>query len=138
MGIIAVSALVRRRRERACRMNVLAGEHAPLSAELVALDQVLASFAPGMDIEAIPPLRIVGRVKWAAKGEITRAMFNILRKANGPMTTDAVAQRIADERAESMSPRIRKSVYKALDQARQRGNVETVVGGWRNGGGDCQ
>ena len=135
MSIIAISALVRRRRELTCRMNTLADEHAGLSDELAALDRVLASFAPDMDIEAIPPLRIVGRVAWAAKGEITRAVFTVLRKANGPMTTDAIAQRVAEDRREAMSPRIRKSVYKALDQARQRGNVEAVVGGWRNGSG---
>ncbi|MDR7156001.1 hypothetical protein J2W40_002837 [Sphingobium xenophagum] len=116
-------------------MNMLADEHAGLSDELSALDRVLESFAPDMDIEAIPPLRIVGRVTWAAKGEITRAVFAVLRKANGPMTTDAIAQRVAEDRGEAMSPRIRKSVYKALDQARQRGNVEAVLGGWRNGSG---
>ncbi|MDT7536070.1 hypothetical protein OVY48_21975 [Sphingobium sp. SA2] len=113
-------------------MNMLADEHAGLSDELAALDRVLASFAPDMDIEAIPPLRVVGRVTWAAKGEITRAVFAVLRKANESMTTDAIAQRVAEDRGEAMSPRIRKSVYKALDQARQRGSVVTIVGGWRN------
>lgn len=48
------------------------------------------------------------------------------------MTTDAIAQRIADERGEAMCQRIRKSVYKALDQAAQRGNVARVDGGWSN------
>ncbi len=122
----AVHALIRKRRELTCRINAMADE-------LAALDTVLRSLDPTLELEAIPALRIVNRVQWAAKGEITRAVFSVLRKANGPMTTDAIAQRIADERGEAMSARIRKSVYKALDQAKQRGNVTAVVGGWRNG-----
>ena len=55
MSIIAISALVRRRRELTCCMNMLAEEHAGPSDELAALDRVLESFAPDMDIKAISP-----------------------------------------------------------------------------------
>jgi hypothetical protein len=120
----AIHALTRKRRELTCRINALADE-------LAALDTVLRSLDPDIDLEAIPALRIVNRVQWAAKGEITRAVFDVLRRANGPMTTDEIAQRIADGRGIAMCQRIRKSVYKALDTACVRGNVERVRGGWK-------
>lgn len=58
---MVVHGLVRKRRELTCRINALADE-------LAALDTVLRSIHPGIDLDAIPPLRIVNRVQWAVEG----------------------------------------------------------------------
>lgn len=126
MTVNTVSALVRRRRELTCEMNRLAEAHAKLAGELQALDKVLVMFQPNLEPDAIPALRIVSQPTWAKKGEITRLVLTILRKANGPLSTDAIAQRAAEARGEPVSARVRKSVYKVLDQQRQRGLVRSV------------
>jgi hypothetical protein len=106
-------------------MNRLSEAHAKLAGELDALDKVLVMFDPDIEPETIPALRIVSQPTWAKKGEITRLVLSTLRIANGPMTTDAIAQRVAEARDEPVSARVRKSVYKALDQQRQRGLVRS-------------
>lgn len=118
-----IHALTRKRRELTCQMNALADSHAQMGADLEALDAVLRMIDPDIDLSEIPALKVINRPAWARKGEIIRLVFTILRKANGPMTTDEIAARVAMDRGETKSARIRKSVYKALDMARQRGNV---------------
>ena len=123
-----ISGLIRRRRELTCRMNVLAEEHGRLSGELAALDTVLAMFKPELDPSEIPALRVVSLPKWAKRGEITRAVLAILRMANAPLSANEIAARIAEQRGEVECARIRKSVYKALDQQRLRGQVTSSQG----------
>jgi hypothetical protein len=126
MTVNTVSALVRRRRELTCEMNRLSEAHAKLAVELDALDTVLVMFQPDIKPDSIPALRIVSQPTWAKKGEITRLVLSMLRTANGPMTADFIAQRVAQARGEPVSARVRKSVYKVLDQQRQRGLVRSV------------
>jgi hypothetical protein len=104
-------------------MNALAAEHGRLSGELAALDTVLGMFRTDLVPDAIPALRIVSQPTWAKRGEVTRAVLAILRKANAPLSTDEIAARIAQQRGEADCVRIRKTVYKALDQRRLRGQA---------------
>lgn len=130
MSCNTVSGLVRRRRELTCEMNRLAEAHAKLAIELDALDRVLVMFQPDIEPDAIPALRIVSQPTWAKKGEITRLVLSTLRTANGPMSTDCIARRVAEARSEPVSARMRKSVYKVLDQQRQRGLTCLDAQGW--------
>jgi hypothetical protein len=92
--------------------------------ELAHLTAVIRLFAPGEDVEAIKPLRQWrnrrGRANWS------RLVLDVLRKANAPMTTRAIANQIA--RAEGVTnPKTVAAIECSLHQTLERRIGEGVV-----------
>ena len=106
-----VSALIRRRRELSCDMN-------KLQADIAAIDRVLCLFDPAMRPEQIPALAFYRREDWARRGEISRAVIEIVRKASGPITSGQIIEQMGGEGSRQ---RQSKRIHKALNRHRVRG-----------------
>lgn len=94
MGYALAIAGLRRKRAR------LAGEIAQAEKALAkmrravnTLDATINLFEPATDPELIPPVRPYLRGLYFGYGELTRLCYDVLRQANGPVTTGQVADR---------------------------------------------
>jgi hypothetical protein len=87
---------------------------------------VMALYRPDAVPETILPLNFRRTAEWAARGEITRIMFDVLRKADNPLSMVEVTERVMLARgveADAITATHKKAVYKALDQQRLKGRV---------------
>lgn len=114
---IVISALIRRRREIACDL-------ARLQSDINAIDRVLCLFDPTLQPDQIPALAFYKRKGWAARGEISRLMIDILRKAGSPLTSVQITDRVMEAMDDGNS-RVKhaKRVQKALERQRINGAV---------------
>jgi hypothetical protein len=67
--------------------------------ELEHLDKMLLMFDPDYRIEEIKPKAFRPSADWSKRGEMTRRILNILRKAAAPMTTRDIALQMLSDRA---------------------------------------
>jgi hypothetical protein len=82
-----VSALRTKRAEIAGHVHDLEKKVATWRARLANIDEAIKIFSPDTDPEAIPPKRTYRRSRYFARGELARLCLDILRTANGPLTT---------------------------------------------------
>jgi hypothetical protein len=150
--------LTRKRRELTHDINKLFESANRLREDVEAIDRVMALYRPDAVPETILPLNFRRTAEWAARGEITRLMFDVLRKANGPLSMPEVTSLVMAMRgveADAITAMHKKAVYKALDQQRLKGRVTAhkegrnvlwsigqltgkdgePMGEWRNGSG---
>jgi len=78
-----VSALRAKRAEVSSYIKDLERKIANQRANLAHIDATIKIFSPATDPDAIQPKRTYRRSRYFAKGEISRAIFAALRKANG-------------------------------------------------------
>jgi hypothetical protein len=90
-------------------------------------------FRPEADPMVIPALAYRKQPDWMKCGEQARAIFDVLRTAEGPLTTIDVTDRIIQARGVIGDDRTahRKRIYKALVQQRRRGLIIGVPFGGR-------
>lgn len=132
-----VSGLIRRRRELALDADSVRDRHESLLADIAALDRSITIFRPGADLDVIPPLAFTKRADWAKRGELTRAIFTVLRGAEMPLSTAEIARRCQIARSLPVDPAslrlATRRAHKALSRMRDRGVVraiETGSGQW--------
>jgi hypothetical protein len=151
-----VHDLTRKRRELTHDINKLFESANRLREDVEAIDRVMAIFRPDAVPETILPLNFRRTAEWASRGEITRIMFDVLRRADGPLSMVEVTEQVMAARgveADAITATHKKAVYKALDQQRLKGRIVAHrdgravlwsigqltgkdgenTGGWRNG-----
>ncbi len=81
--------MVKRRAELAGEADALKARLAQIATDLGHLDATIRLFDPDFDLAAIRPKRVCTG-DGASRGEMSRAVLGVLRKAAEPMTTAAV------------------------------------------------
>lgn len=99
--------------------------------DLCSLDRTLSVLGYEGDLDAAMPRQ--KREVWFGRGELTRAIFDVLRDATGPLTTRQIAQEIIatagmDARDRRFVSDLVKRVSKALKAQREAGNVKSSTG----------
>lgn len=130
---IVISALVKKRAELAGDIENAQAKLHQMILDLEHLDQALALFDPTYEIASIKPRGFRPPPDWARRGEMTRLIMHILRKAPEPMTSRDVAMQIMVERAMDTNEKkllqlMGKRVGVALRTLRQKGGVRSEQG----------
>lgn len=99
-------------------------------ADLEQPDQTLLMFDPDYKIECIKPKAFRPPADWSKRGEMTRIILGILRKASEPMSCRDIAVQLIAERAldvndAKLSRLMTKRVGVALRGQRDRGAVQS-------------
>jgi hypothetical protein len=129
------SGLVKRRAELAGEAEAIRARLAAIAADLGHLDAVIRMFDPEFDLAAIRPKR--ARPDGAAgRGEMSRAVLDVLRSAAEPMTTAAVTAAVMA--AKGMDTGDRRAALRMSDSvglALRRQERNGAVKGTREPGG---
>lgn len=123
-----ISDLTRRRQELTHEISGLFARAKHLTDDLHALDRVMLMFRPDAQPDAIEPLAYRKQADWGRRGEQAVAIFDVLRAAEGPLTTMDVTDRVMSARGimDDDKPPHRKRIYKALVQQRRCGRIGSV------------
>ena len=127
-----VSALMRKRAEMAGHIEHTQTALRQLIIDLDNLDATLRLFEPDIDLEEIKPKPFPPRHQ-AFRGEVSRIVFAALRQANGPLTSQDIAQHVMAERGLNTSDKrlvrlVGKRVGACLRHQRARGLVRSKPG----------
>lgn len=123
---LTISGLLRKRQELTGEIATLQDRLTFTVAALDHLDATIRLLDPDADLDAPdmrPPPMFTG-----VRGELTRFILDLLRKADGPMLTMDVAKAVLETRGGNPSDRralseIAKKVGHALLKAKRRGSV---------------
>ena len=101
--------------------------------DLEHLDQTLMMFDPSYEIASIKPKAFRPPADWSKRGEMTRLILGILRKATEPLTSRDIALQLIIERAldkddERLLRLMTKRVGVALRGQRHKGVVSSDQG----------
>lgn len=101
--------------------------------ELEHLDKALLMFDPDYQVESIKPKAFRPPKDWSKRGEMTRRILDILRKASEPMTTrDIALQMLADRAMDTDDVKLmrlmRSRCAVALRGQRDKGIVRSIEG----------
>ena len=120
-----VSGLIRRRRELTGDILELLAKVDAITADLEALDRTIRLFDPDIDLDAIPALQHRPQPHWAKHGEVSRAEMELLRDANEPLSTRAVAEAVQRRRGidDAVTAGQIKRIRRCLDRQSGRGTV---------------
>ena len=101
-------------------------------ADIAAIDRVLALFGAELDARALRPMRL-GTPYKATKGEMQRLVFQMIREAQGPITSPEIAVRYCERHnvPPELHAAIKSRVITRLTKMRQAGDVRKVVIGGR-------
>lgn len=94
-----ISALSRKRAELAGDIERTQGELQKMIVALEQLDATLLLFDPDYEIASIKPKAFRPPENWSKRGEMTRIILGILRKATEPLTSQDIAVQLIIERA---------------------------------------
>lgn len=89
-----ISALVKRRSELAGEIEHSQLHTRKLIADLEHLDATIYQFDPDYRVEAIKPKGFRPPSDWAHRGEMTRIVLDMLRRATEPLTTQDIAREV--------------------------------------------
>lgn len=125
-----ITALVRRRSELSGDIETTTTKLHQMIADLEHLDKTLLMFDPEYRVECIKPKGFRPPADWSKRGEMTRIILGILRKAAEPMTARDIAVQLIAERALDVSDAklarlMTKRVGVALRGQRDRGVVQS-------------
>lgn len=130
MTDLVLSGLVNRRAEMAGELEKAQARVQQLYADLASLDAVIRQFDPAYPVEAIQ-----ARQRRDATGDefaaLGRTALGMLRKANGPLGTIEMAERMVVERGLDTGDRMARAdmitrVARALRHQREAGVVRTA------------
>src|SRR5688572_2536434 len=101
--------------------------------ELEHLDKTLLMFDPDYQVDSIKPKAFRPPDDWSKRGEMTRRILDILRKASEPMTTrDIALQMLADRAMDTDDVKLmrlmRSRCAVALRGQRDKGVVSSIEG----------
>jgi chorismate mutase len=125
-----ISALVKKRAHLAGEIEAAQAKLHQMIFDLEHLDQTLSLFDPSYEIASIKPRGFRPPPDWARRGEMTRLIMDILRKAREPLTSRDVGMQIMVERAMDTNDKklvrlISKRAGVALKTLRQKGGVRS-------------
>lgn len=93
-----ISGLVRKRAELAGEIEATHKRLSQMIADLGNLDATILMFDPQFEIDGIRPKAFRPPEDWSKRGEMARAVLNILRVASEPMTARDIARQLIVER----------------------------------------
>ena len=134
-----VSALIHKRAELMGELQQLRERLETLRQGLEHLDATIHLFDPGYDTAAGKPKRPPYRESPFAPGDLTRAIFNVVRMAQKPMTIAAITQEVmaanglnTDDRelAADVTQRVGRAVRKKANRVLQRVPMDGGAVGW--------
>jgi hypothetical protein len=125
-------ALIAKRAEMAGEAEALQMRVRQILIELDALDTVIRTFQPDIDLEEVRPKQLPPRHA-GYRGEVARAVMNILRTEKRPMGARDIALRVMAERSLNAADKhlvntIKKRIGACLRHNRARGIVRAVPG----------
>lgn len=121
-----ISGLVRKRAELAGEIESTHKRLSQMIADLGNLDATILMFDPSFEIDGIRPKAFRPPEDWSKRGEMARAVLNILRVASEPMTARDIARQIIVERGldpndDRLLRLMRQRVATALRYQRDKG-----------------
>jgi hypothetical protein len=125
-----ICALAKKRAQLAGEIEAAQAKLHQMIFDLEHLDQTLSLFDPSYEIASIKPRGFRPPPDWARRGEMTRLIMDILRKAPEPLTSRDVALQLMVERAmDTNDKRLLRLMGKragvALKTLRQKGGVRS-------------
>ncbi len=94
-----ITALAKRRAQLAGDIESTQARLHQMILDLEHLDQTLMMFDPSYEIASIKPKAFRPPADWSKRGEMTRLILGILRKATEPLTSRDIALQLIIERA---------------------------------------
>lgn len=127
-----LAALIEKRSEMAGEIEAAQMRVRQMLIDLDALDSTIRVFQPDIDLEEVRPKQLPPRHA-GYRGEVARAVMNILRTEKRPMAARDIALRVMAERSLNTADKhlvntIKKRVGACLRHNRKRGVVRTVAG----------
>ena len=127
-----VSHLIAKRAEMAGEVEALQMRVRQMLIDLDALDSTIRVFQPDIDLEEVRPKQLPPRHA-GYRGEVARAVMNILRTEKRPMAARDIALRVMAERSLNTADKhlvntIKKRIGACLRHNRKRGIVQTATG----------
>lgn len=127
-----VSHLIAKRAEMAGEVEALQMRVRQMLIDLDALDSTIRVFQPDIDLEEVRPKALPPRHA-GYRGEVARAVMNILRTEKRPLGSRDIALRVMAERSLNTADKhlvntIKKRVGACLRHNRRRGLVRTAPG----------
>lgn len=128
-----ISGRVKRRAELAGDIDTTQAKLRQMVLDLESLDRTLLMFDPDYKIECIKPKAFRPPEDWSKRGEMTRIILGILRKATEPMTSSdiavgLIAERALDQTDAKLQRLMTKRVGVALRGIRDRGIATSEQG----------
>ena len=123
-----LGGLVRKRKELSRQLDVAQDQLRKLTLDLDNIEAAIKVFDPEYPLEEIKPRPLPPRHP-AFKGQVSRAIFNVLRNADKPMTAMELAKHLMAERNLDAKNRklyqlMRKRVSAALRHYKSKGVIE--------------
>ena len=133
MTSYVIHALVQKRAELSGDIENTHDRLKRMIQELEHLDKTLLMFDPTYQVESIKPKAFRPPENWSKRGEMTRLILGILRKAAEPMTTRDIALKMLAERAMDVGDMklmrlMRSRCAVALRGQRDKGVVRSIDG----------
>jgi hypothetical protein len=127
-----VTGLIEKRREIAAELNAAYEDLRKLMIDLDDLDAAIRIFKPDIELEVIRPKALPSKHP-AFKGEMTRMVFDLLRRAKNPLTTHEVTMHVMAERhLNTTDERMRRTIHKrvgaCLKHHRNQARLKSVKG----------
>ena len=128
-----VTALSKKRAELSGDIERTQKQLQDMIRDLEHLDQTLLLFDPAYEVTSIKPKAFRPPADWSKRGEMTRVILGILRRALEPLTSRDIALQLLEERAlnaadEKLLRLMGKRVGVALRGLRDRGSVTSTQG----------
>jgi len=133
----AISALIAKRAEIAGKIEHHQAIVDQLRDDLAAVDQTLRLFKPGVDLDAIKPKRVTGRMQ-AFKVKTATLVLTYLKEANGPVSTNDLTARVMEFRKlDATKERLVLDMRDAVGACLKGVGPVDKWGGRATGVGDC-
>lgn len=127
-----ITALVRKRAELAGEIEATHKRLSEMIASLEKLDDTIQIFDPDYKVEGIRPKAFRPPSDWSKRGEMSKAILNVLRTASEPLTTREITDLVLKERAIEADDKLMRLMSKrigvALRDKRDAGLVESDAG----------
>ena len=128
-----ITALSRKRAELSGDIERTQHQLQDMIRDLEHLDRTLLLFDPSYEVASIRPKAFRPPADWSKRGEMTRVILGILRRAAEPLTSRDIAVQLLEERAlnvadEKLMRLMSKRVGVALRGLRDRGVVGSDQG----------
>src|SRR6266571_4954535 len=104
----ALAHLVRLHADLSGQIDATRKEAKRLAEARAHVEAVIKMFDPAYNVNRIPGRQHYRRNKWFPRGGVLRAVFDVLKRAKGPMTTRAIVDQILAERGETDAERPEK------------------------------
>jgi hypothetical protein len=133
MGDMVVMGLMKRRAMLTHEIEQAHERLRQMVVDLESLDATLLQFDPSLEIETIKPRAFRPPDNWSKRGEMTRLILSVLRRATEPLTTrdiafELIVERALDKTDQKLIRLMSKRVGVALRHQRDAGRVASVLG----------